>query len=125
MRNLNSEKSNILQIADKIIHHKVEDEHRDYGPFGESMERAAQILGAMVGEYVPTDYMFKALIALKLSRESYGHKEDNLIDAVGYIAGLNEYYQEQTEKAPSLKHPTEIKLENDIVENERKNNEQD
>ena len=35
--------------------------------------------------------MFMAMIALKLSRESYNHKEDNLLDAVAYIGALNNY----------------------------------
>ena len=39
--------------------------------------------------------MFKALIALKLSREAYAHKEDNLLDAVAYIGGLNNYLTDQ------------------------------
>lgn len=38
--------------------------------------------------------MFRALIALKLTRESYGHKEDNLLDAVAYIGGLNNFIEE-------------------------------
>lgn len=35
--------------------------------------------------------MYIAMIALKLSRESYNHKEDNLLDMVAYTAQLNEY----------------------------------
>jgi hypothetical protein len=38
--------------------------------------------------------MFKALVALKFSRESYNHKRDNLLDAVAYIQGLDNYIEE-------------------------------
>jgi len=31
------------------------------------------------------------MIALKFSRESYNHKQDNLLDAVAYIQGLENY----------------------------------
>jgi hypothetical protein len=39
--------------------------------------------------------MFKALVALKFSRESYNHKRDNLLDAVAYIQGLDNYINEK------------------------------
>jgi hypothetical protein len=29
------------------------------------------------------------MIALKLSRQAYNHKEDNLLDAISYMASLN------------------------------------
>ena len=36
-----------------------------------------------------------ALVALKFSRESYNHKRDNLLDAVAYIQGLENYINEK------------------------------
>jgi len=45
----------------------------------------------MTGRPVDAVFMYKALIALKLSRESFNHKEDNLLDAVAYIGALNNY----------------------------------
>ena len=38
------------------------------------------------------------LVALKFSRESYNHKTDNLLDAVAYIQGLDNYINEKTDK---------------------------
>jgi hypothetical protein len=35
--------------------------------------------------------MYLAMIALKLSRQSHQHKEDNLLDAVAYMASMNDY----------------------------------
>jgi hypothetical protein len=32
-------------------------------------------------------------IALKLARESWSHKQDNLLDAVAYLGGLNNYLE--------------------------------
>lgn len=37
--------------------------------------------------------MYRALIALKLSREAYSHREDNLLDAAAYIGALNNYIE--------------------------------
>jgi hypothetical protein len=82
---------NILQQANEIVNERSEEKERMYGPFNEGMGRAATILAGMTGQYVDTSFMYKAMIALKLSRESYNHKEDNLLDAVAYLASLNDY----------------------------------
>jgi hypothetical protein len=40
--------------------------------------------------------MFAAMIALKLSRESYTHKTDNLLDCVAYLGAWNNSIDERT-----------------------------
>jgi hypothetical protein len=82
---------NILKKADEIINERSEEKIRDYGPFSKGMERAAQIASGATGKHLTAKDMFMAMIALKLSRESYNHKEDNLLDAVAYIGALNNY----------------------------------
>lgn len=82
---------NILIQANKIVNERSEEKEREYGDFSEGMDRAAAILSGMVGEEIDAIFMFKAMIALKLSRESYKHKTDNLLDAVAYIAALDNY----------------------------------
>ena len=62
-----------------------------YGPFDKGMDRAAEMLTSMTGIPLDAIFMYKAMIALKLSRESFSHKEDNLLDAVAYIGALNNY----------------------------------
>jgi len=47
----------------------------------------------MTGLNITAVEMFKALVALKLSRESYNHKEDNLLDAIAYLGALNNYFE--------------------------------
>jgi hypothetical protein len=42
--------------------------------------------------------MYWALVALKLSRQHYNHKEDNLLDTVAYIGALNNYIEEKAEQ---------------------------
>lgn len=83
--------SNILKRANDIVNHRSEEANRNYGPFSESMGKAAQMFNLISpnGETITAEGMFRALICLKLTRESYGHKEDNLLDAVAYIGGLN------------------------------------
>ena len=82
---------NILIEANKIINERSEEKERMYGPFQEGMERAADIFNGMTGLKLTATEMYKALIALKLSRQSYNHKEDNLLDAVAYMASMNDY----------------------------------
>lgn len=81
----------ILKEADQIVNNRSEESDRMYGPFSEGMDRAAMIFNGMTGLNVTGADMFKALIALKFSRESYNHKRDNLLDAVAYIQGLDNY----------------------------------
>jgi hypothetical protein len=85
---------NILEKANEIVNKRSEEKERMYGPFSEGMDRAALILSGMVGYEVDAIFMYKAMIALKLSRESYTHKEDNLLDCVAYLGALNNYQEE-------------------------------
>lgn len=82
---------NILLKANEIINERSEEKERQYGPFGEGMERAAMIASGSTGKHFTARDMYLCLVALKLSRESYNHKEDNLLDAVAYLGSLNNY----------------------------------
>ena len=90
--------SNILKQADEIINNRSEEKERQYGPLGEGFERAAMIASGMSGRTWSADDMFIAMIALKFSRQSYNFKEDNLLDAVAYIGGWQNYIDEQRAK---------------------------
>lgn len=86
---------NILEKANQIVNERSEEKERQYGPFSESMERATAIYNAMSPshEHISPHGMYRAMIALKLSREAYSHKEDNLLDAVAYMGALNNYIE--------------------------------
>tara|TARA_E500000178_G_scaffold284461_1_gene285647 strand:+ start:237 stop:524 length:288 start_codon:yes stop_codon:yes gene_type:complete len=91
--------SNILKQADEIINNRSEEKQRQYGPLGEGFERAAMVASGMSGRTWNADDIFIAMIALKFSRQSYNFKEDNLLDAVAYIGGWQNYINEQKTKA--------------------------
>lgn len=86
---------NILDRANQIVNHRSEEKERMYGPFGESMDRAAKLYNLMSpeDEQITSEGIYRAMIALKLSREAYHHKEDNLLDAVAYIGALNNHIE--------------------------------
>lgn len=90
---------NILKRANEIVNERSEEKERQYGPFRESMERAAAIYNLISpkGQQITTAGMYRAMTALKLSREAYSHKEDNLLDAVAYIGSMNDYIEEHKE----------------------------
>lgn len=95
--------SNILERANKIVNERSEEKERQYGPFQESMERAAAIYNLMSprSQQITASGMYRAMIALKLSREAHAHKEDNLLDAVAYIGAMNDYLERlKIPKAP-------------------------
>lgn len=89
---------NILEKADQIVNHRSEEKERMYGPFSKSMARATLIYNAASpeDEQISVQGMYRAMIALKLSREAYSHREDNLLDAAAYIGALNNYIEEET-----------------------------
>lgn len=91
---------NILEKADQIVNHRSEEKERMYGPFSESMRRAAAIYNAISpdDEQISDEGMYRALIALKLAREAYCHREDNLLDAAAYIGAWNNYLNEIEEQ---------------------------
>jgi hypothetical protein len=80
---------NILEKANEIINIRSEEKERNYGPFEEGMTKAAEIASLLSNKEITVVDMYNCMIALKLSRQSYNHKEDNLLDAVAYIGSLN------------------------------------
>lgn len=89
---------NILLKANEIVFDRSEEKERFYGPFEEGMERAARIASELCNKEITTSDIYNCMISLKLSRQSYNHKEDNLLDAVGYIASLNNFLNNKTNK---------------------------
>lgn len=88
--------SNILKHADEIVNQRSEEKERQYGPFFETMERAATLYNGMQKDpanFIGAVDMYKAMIAMKLAREAYSHKEDNLLDAVAYMGSMNDYIE--------------------------------
>ena len=84
---------NILKKANEIVNNRSEEKERQYGDFIECMKKTARIASEMSSKEITTEDAYNVLIALKLSRQSNNHKEDNLLDAVAYLGSLNNYEQ--------------------------------
>ena len=80
---------NILKKADQIINERSEEKQREYGPFSESIAKAARIASELTNKDITSEDFYKCMIALKMSRLAYNLKEDTLLDCVAYTAALN------------------------------------
>jgi DNA-binding protein H-NS len=89
---------NILNEADKIINKRSQEKERMYGPIEDGMEKAAKLASLMTSKDITAVDLYKCMVALKMSRESYSHKEDNLLDAVAYLGSMNNYIENQNNK---------------------------
>ncbi len=82
---------NILEKANDIVFNRSEEKERQYGPFKNSMMKAASMASLLCGkEIMPAD-MYKCMIALKLSRISHKYSHDSVLDAIAYLAGLDDF----------------------------------
>ena len=86
---------NILKKANEIVNKRSEEKSREYGPFSESLRKAAVIATELCNKDITTEDFYKCLIALKMSRMAYNLKEDTLLDAAAYIGALDNYNKEK------------------------------
>lgn len=83
---------NILEKANEIINLRSEEKEREYGPFIETNRNVAKLTSILTGKNITVKDVYMFQIALKLAREAYSHKEDNLLDAAAYIGALNNFH---------------------------------
>lgn len=77
----------ILSEAEEIVNGI---RHSDYGDPVESFERIANTASMIAGRDLSPNECCAVLMAVKLVRESFAHKRDNLIDLCGYAYIMNE-----------------------------------
>lgn len=76
----NEAQLNILEEADKIVN----DRSRGYEDVVSSFKNISNIASAIRRKPILPRDVSAVLMALKLSREQYAHKRDNLVDLAGY-----------------------------------------
>jgi hypothetical protein len=81
---------NILEKANGIVYLRNEEKERGYGNFHDCMGKTAKIASEMSNKTISVIDCYNVLIALKLARQANKHKEDNLLDAIAYMASLND-----------------------------------
>ena len=76
----------ILSEAEDIVNGSRQS---DYGDARESFSRIATIASVMTGKELSPEDCCAVMMAVKLVRESFAHKRDNLIDLCGYAELMN------------------------------------
>lgn len=84
---------NILEKANEIVNLRKEEKERQYGPMSWTNEQAAKIATVLCKKEINCRDIYFFEIALKLARESWAHKEDNMLDLVAYVGGYNNYME--------------------------------
>ena len=69
----------------------------DYGDARESFSRIATIASVMTGKELSPEDCCAVMMAVKLVRESFAHKRDNLVDLCGYAHIMNEINDRKNE----------------------------
>lgn len=91
-------KPNILETANSLIHG---DRAASYGHPLDDYECTAALWRAMLkrryGITIPLDAEFACLmmVAMKVSRQSGNHKDDNLVDGAGYLGCIERIVNER------------------------------
>ena len=85
-------KKNILEEANKITH---KDRNKDYDNPVNNFKQISEIYQAITGKIIYPREIALLMIATKLSRESFKHKRDNLVDLAGYSWVLNELIEDE------------------------------
>lgn len=93
-----ADEQTILDHIAKIVYERKEEVERQYGSFAEGMNRAAQIFNAWTGLNIEAEHVYKMLVALKFSRESFNKKYDNMLDAMAYLTAYYEHYKQDYNK---------------------------
>lgn len=87
-------------IAEEAIGLVTKARNANYGPPKEDFERTAQIVHALIGVHMTASDIAKVMIAVKLSRETHKHKRDNLVDIIGYVLCMAEFYEDSKALKP-------------------------
>lgn len=80
------ETESILSEAERIVNG---DRQADYSDPVANFRHIAEIASAIIKEELSPTTCCIVMIAVKLARENYKHKRDNLVDLAGYVEILN------------------------------------
>ena len=93
----NKKQDNLLKDAQDIVYSRNTEKTKDYGSFSASMASSAIIASELTGKNITTEDFFKCMIALKMARLQYSHKEDTFLDLLAYTGGLHKYLEDTKE----------------------------
>ena len=77
----------LLDMARQLV---CQDRHSDYGDANVDFDRTCGMFYQMTKKSLSAEQGILFMVCVKLSRESFKHKEDNILDCCGYLALYNE-----------------------------------
>ena len=96
LKDMNEEnKQSILDEAKAIVDGSRQS---DYGDPVESFDKIAKTASMIAGKDLSPKECCAVLMAVKIVRESFNHKRDNLVDLCGYAHIMNELNENELEK---------------------------
>ena len=84
----------ILSEAERIVNGERQ---ADYSDPVANFKRIAEIASAIMAKDITAEECCIVMIAVKLARENYKHKRDNLVDLAGYAEILNRIKENEVE----------------------------
>ena len=89
------DKQSILDEAKAVVEGSRQS---DYGDPVESFDKIAKTASMIAGKDLSPKECCAVLMAVKIVRESFNHKRDNLVDLCGYAHIMNELNENESEK---------------------------
>jgi hypothetical protein len=86
---------NILQEAEKAVYG---DRQADYGTVTENFGTIAKLWSAVLKTEVTPEQVGLCMVQVKVARQMYKPKRDNLVDGAGYFATLEKMEDEKKRK---------------------------
>jgi hypothetical protein len=86
------EYESILQEAERLINGERQ---AQYSHPGEDFLKTVGAFNALTGHNLTTQDAMIFMVCVKLSRECFKHKRDNLVDAAGYLGCLEKIIDKQ------------------------------
>ena len=84
-------KQTILQEAQNIVY-ESDSKRLQYGEITQTYQKTSEAFRALTGVLIEPEHVGILLVLFKLNRECNSHKRDNLVDACGYLTGIEELY---------------------------------
>lgn len=76
-------------IVNEAVNLVTGDRQKAYGHPSKNFEDTARLWSVVLGIDVTPQQVALCMVQLKLAREIYGPKRDNLVDAIGYLLGYD------------------------------------
>lgn len=73
------------------------DRSKDYGHPLDDFSRTAKIWSAILDKDVTAEQVALCMVGVKISRQCNKHKDDNIIDGIGYFLTLNMIQEKRNE----------------------------